>query len=173
MSKTELRQAMKRLTLLHQAERQTLSERVTAKVLSEPHLQAARVVMLYSSLPDEVDTEQLIAVLQRQGKRILLPVVQGDNMIAVEVSADTRYHTGSFGIKEPEPLPYQGEIDVVIVPGRAFDKQGHRLGRGGGYYDRFLADRSTYKIGICFPCQLLDEIPHDIHDIPMDCVITA
>ena len=82
---------------------------------------------------------------------------------------------GAFGIFEPtgELFTDYNTIDVAIIPGMAFDAKGHRLGRGKGYYDRFLAklSPSTYKIGLCFSWQLVDYVPTDEHDIPMDEVI--
>ena len=82
---------------------------------------------------------------------------------------------GAFGILEPTGKLFTDyeKIDVVVVPGMAFDKEGHRLGRGKGYYDRFLAKiRNTYKIGLCFPWQLVDNVPTDEHDILMDEIMT-
>ena len=81
---------------------------------------------------------------------------------------------GAYGIMEPcgEVFTDYDSIDVAIIPGMAFDKQGHRLGRGKGYYDRFLSKiPKVYKIGLCFSWQLVDEVPCDEHDIIMDEII--
>ena len=87
---------------------------------------------------------------------------------------DRRVQTGSFGIQEPtgELFTDYDTIDVAIIPGMAFDAEGHRLGRGKGYYDRFLSRvPHLYKIGLCFSWQLVDHVPYDEHDIKMDEVI--
>lgn len=91
-------------------------------------------------------------------------------------TSEEEMKTGAFGISEPTGLTFDklDEIDLIIVPGMAFDKEGHRLGRGKGFYDRFLSQpniMSTYKIGICLPHQLLEAIPTEAHDITMNEVI--
>lgn len=88
---------------------------------------------------------------------------------------DTNVGHGSFGIMEPQADAFTDyeQIDLILVPGMAFDRHGHRLGRGKGYYDRFLSQaKDCYKIGVCFPFQLVDEVPTDEHDVRMDEIIT-
>ena len=87
----------------------------------------------------------------------------------------TQLKKGRMGIKEVRnPEVYQGDIAFAIVPGLAFDRQGHRLGYGGGYYDHFLSGLSGAKtIGVCFRFQCLDGIPFDAHDVPVDLVVTS
>ena len=154
---------------------QQLSAAITNALLSHPRIQAAHTILLYASMADEVKTGRLIKLLLEQGKTILLPVVVDDHHMKIcHYSHDSEMTTSSYGIQEPqeEAFTRYDEIDVVIVPGLAFDLQNHRLGRGKGYYDHFLSETpNIYKIGICFPFQIVDLVPTDDHDIPMDEVV--
>ena len=140
------------------------------------HFIHAHTLLLYSALPDEVPTQVLIDELVAQDKTVLLPrVVNDTDMELRRYSGPADLQQGAFGILEPtgELFTNYDTIDVAIIPGMAFDAEGHRLGRGKGYYDRFLAKLSprTYKIGLCFSWQLVDYMPTNEHDIPMDEVI--
>ena len=140
------------------------------------HFIHAHTLLLYSALPDEVPTQVLIDELVAQDKTVLLPrVVNDTDMELRRYSGPADLQQGAFGILEPtgELFTNYDTIDVAIIPGMAFDAKGHRLGRGKGYYDRFLTKLSpkTYKIGLCFSWQIVDYVPTDEHDIPMDEVI--
>jgi len=83
---------------------------------------------------------------------------------------------GPWGLVRPDPakatlLEKQEEIDLVVVPGIAFDRRGHRIGFGGGFYDRFLANVQVVKVGLCYDDLILQEIPNEPHDVPMDIVV--
>jgi len=148
------------------------SVRIMQKLAEHPDFQRAERVMLYASLPDEVQTMDFIEEW-RVLKTIVLPTVVGDDIIPVELAADSRMVEGDFHILEPENHPYEGKLDLIVVPGMAFDRQGHRLGRGKGYYDRFLIKYPEVKtIGICFSFQLLDEVPAEPHDQVIDEIIS-
>lgn len=151
-----------------------------------PLLAEARTVFAYYSLPDEVNTHDLVDELVAKGIRVFLPKVTGpDTMTWLRYTSREDLTTGVFGIGEPDhgdgsPDQSLRERDqenrphdlVALVPGVAFDAEGHRLGRGRGYYDRFLASRpDIYKIGVCFDFQKLPEVPVDAFDIPVDEVI--
>lgn len=133
------------------------------------------VVMLYSALPDEVPTQALMDELVAQGKTVVLPCVVNDTDVELRrYTCPQDLQEGAFGILEPtgEPFTDYEAIDVAIVPGMAFDAEGHRLGRGKGYYDRFFARVPyIYKIGLCFSWQIVDHVPYGEHDILMDKVI--
>lgn len=134
---------------------------------------AAHTVLLYHSLPDEVDTHDFIRRWAGQ-KRILLPVVKGEDLELRPYTGDNCLAEGAFHIDEPTGPAFTDyvAIDLAIIPGVAFDRQGNRLGRGKGYYDRLLPRlENTYKIGLCFPCQLVDRIPAEAHDVKMDEVL--
>ncbi len=140
-----------------------------------PQLRRARTIMAYCALPGEVPLEPLFSRWLAEGKQVLLPRVTGDTTMELRrYLRPDQLQPGAFGILEPTGAPFTAyeQIDVAIVPGMAFDRDGHRLGRGKGYYDRFLAPLpQTYKIGICFRSQLLDHVPTDSHDITMDCIV--
>ena len=124
-------------------------------------------------MSDEVETPDFIEAWQEK-KRFLLPCVVGDQLEIKFFQSKTTLQAGEqFQIPEPkgEAISDYGVIDLVIVPGVAFDKQGHRLGRGRGYYDKTLCKIAAPKIGVCFGFQFLDEVPTDPYDIPMDEVI--
>ena len=145
-----------------------------AALESRPQWQAARTVLLYHSLPDEVDTHDFIRRWSRS-KRILLPVVRGTDLELRLYAGDSCLAQGAFHINEPtgEAFTDYTAIDLAVVPGVAFDRLGNRLGRGKGYYDRLLPrlPATCPKIGLCFPCQLLDRIPSEAHDVRMDAVV--
>lgn len=144
---------------------------------SVPQIRRAQIIMAYCALPDEVPLEPLFRQWLAEGKQVLLPRVTGDDaMEAIRYLTPGQLRTGAFGIMEPTGTPFTDDekMDVAIVPGMAFDRDGHRLGRGKGYYDRFLSRLpQTYKIGICYRSQLLDCVPTDAHDILMDCIVAG
>lgn len=149
------------------------SVRIMALLEGTPQFQKAQTVMLYSSLPDEVRTTAFIEKW-RNRKRVVLPTVVGDDIVPVELTADTPFAVGDFNILEPQNRPYTGGYDLIVVPGMAFDRTGNRLGRGKGYYDRFLSQHPAVpKIGICFSFQLVGAVPTEANDIRMDEVLTG
>lgn len=170
MTKKELRQLIRsRKALCLTDERERLSLEICQRVQETPQWQDAKVVLLYHALPDEVNTKPLLNAI---GKRILLPVVVGDDLEVREYDGTTS--EGAFHIQEPMGNAFTNydQIDLAIIPGMAFDHAGHRLGRGKGYYDRLLPRLShAYRLGICFPFQLLNDIPCESHDITMHEVI--
>lgn len=171
--KKSLRQQIRRLKKEYSPEQlMAQSEVIMGKLERKPDFERAQSVMLYASLPDEVQT---LAFLDKwkNSKQIILPTVVGDDIIPVELTADSQMVEGDFHILEPENHPYSGRLDLIVVPGMAFDKTGHRLGRGKGFYDRFLIKYPEVKtIGICFDFQLLDSIPTEPHDRVVDEVVT-
>ncbi|KAA6329359.1 5-formyltetrahydrofolate cyclo-ligase [termite gut metagenome] len=131
--------------------------------------------MLFHSLKDEPDTHAFIEKWSKT-KRILLPVVCGKELELRIYSNQKDLSVGTYGIKEPssgEVFTDYASIDLAVVPGVAFDCSGNRLGRGKGYYDKLLPHIPAYKIGICFPYQLIEKIPAGEFDIVMDEVISA
>ena len=144
-SKTEIRSAIKALKKQHSKEELLAqSDIILHKLEQHPDFLQAQKIMLYSSLPDEVQTQAFIEKWRLQ-KRIILPTVVGDDIIPVELAADTDFAVGDFNILEPQNEAYAGDFDLIIVPGVAFDRQGNRLGRGKGYYDRFLCQHRSVK----------------------------
>ena len=143
----------------------------------KPRLAEARTVLAYYSLPDEVCTHQLLDDLLAAGKTVVLPrVIDAEHMELRRYTGLQDLQEGAFHIMEPvgEPFTDFHLIDVALIPGVAFDPDGHRLGRGRGYYDRFLRTKGTapfVRIGVCFDFQKVDAVPYDANDMPVDLVI--
>lgn len=177
MTKRELRQQIRtQKRRLSAAELAVMSEDICSKVLALASWQEAGTLLLYYPLPDEVDVRLLIKDAFESGKKVLLPVVKGDELELHLYEGEASLKEGAFGIMEPTgPLfapEHYGEIELAIIPGMAFDSAGHRLGRGKGYYDRLLPNlRDAKLIGVCFPFQFLEEVPAEAHDISVCKVI--
>jgi len=153
-----------------------LSAETMSHVECHPAFRAAPIIILYYSLPDEVFTHQFIDNWC-QKKTILLPKVNGNGLTLHPYYSASSIQEGYMHITEPttEAFTDYPSISLALIPGIAFDKNGYRLGRGMGFYDRLLANHdlsNTYKIGIAFPFQILPHICHEEHDIKMDEVIT-
>lgn len=147
---------------------------IFAEVELTEQFQKAECVALFAAMKDEVPTDETLRRWLAMGKRVVVPRVEGDVMRFYDYSPE-RMQTGAFGIEEPmgdEEYPASC-IDLIIVPARAFTKGGARLGRGGGFYDKYMSlpGFRAYKIGIAFGCQMFDELPTDRHDIIVDEVI--
>lgn len=129
-------------------------------------------ILMYHSLPDELTTHAFLEKWSDR-KHFYLPRVNGVNLDILPYDR-TRLEIGSFHIEEPvgDETVDVDSIELIIVPAVAYDRRRNRLGRGKGFYDRLLADSKATKIGIAYHFQLVDEIPTDPHDIPMDMVIT-
>lgn len=175
MDKRELRRQMKaRNRALSQAERAEASEQIFRQAEQLPAFAAARCVALFCALSDEPQTREALARWSRC-KRLVVPRVEGERMRFFDYDPAT-LQPGAFGIDEPgsdaaECPPER--IDLVFVPGVAFTAQGARLGRGRGYYDRYLSQpgMQAIKIGVCYAHQLVRTLPSEPHDVVMDGVI--
>ncbi|MDE1921437.1 MAG: 5-formyltetrahydrofolate cyclo-ligase [Candidatus Omnitrophica bacterium] len=146
-----------------------------------PSVQKARHILFYVSMPGEVDTSAMIHKAFYLGKRVALPIVEQNQrkLIPTFISSMEDVHKGAYGIPEPYFDPQKTaaakDLDAAVVPGLAFDRLHHRLGRGAGYYDRFLStlpDRVT-TIGLAFDFQLTESLPTEAHDMPLSQVIAA
>ncbi len=131
----------------------------------------AKTIMLYLASNYEVDTSFLIAESRRLGKRICAPRVLNQTDMDVALIDDSGFQRGAFGIWEPKGEPVE-DVDIIFVPGVAFDKSGNRLGYGKGYYDRFLEGRHAMSVGIAYACQIAEELPTDAHDKRLDMILT-
>ena len=155
-------------------EREAASWVLCWHIAEHPRFGSAQTILLYYPLPDEADVRPL---LQRfPDKQFLLPVVVGDDLELRVYEGEESLRRGAFGILEPtgDILTDYESIQLAIIPGVAFTPDGRRLGRGRGYYDRLLPRLTqAYKLGVCWPFQLLDDIPTEPHDIRMDGVIWA
>ena len=147
-------------------------------------IKSAKSIMCFVSFGKEVHTHELIKMWLSEGKQISVPSVasstkEARGMYAVKINSfDELESTGKYGILEPPLLDCNiitpAQLDAVIVPGSAFDINKNRMGYGAGYYDRFLSDLSheCYKIGICYDFQVLDKIPYEEYDVPLDLLVT-
>jgi 5-formyltetrahydrofolate cyclo-ligase len=155
--------------------REERAARVIERFLDVPEVQRARTVMLFSSFGSEVPTGSLIERLQRKGVVVALPRIEGAELVPVPYAPGDPTTTTSFGAEEPvggTPLD-PSSIDVVGVPGVAFDRRGARIGYGGGYYDRFLRGLRAFTVGLVFGLQVLDEdLPAGRFDLPVDVIVT-
>ncbi len=152
------------------------SATICDRVLSLNSIKRARCVMLYMSAFKEPDTLVLLKKLWAMGIKTTVPVSDTDTFTITPslIASTDDLVCGAYGIREPrEIIPVAiAEIDLVLIPAVAFDKDGNRLGFGKGYYDRFLAEFSGTKIGIGYDFQVADFIPHDPHDIKMNLIVT-
>lgn len=173
MEKSHIRRkinAMRRM--LSEEERQSAAEDVFARLEQTAAFLLADTVLMYHSLPDELSTR---GFLKKWGgrKRFFLPRVNGVNLDILPYD-ESRLELGSFHIEEPTGTDTvdPSEIELMIIPAVAYDRRGNRLGRGKGFYDRLLGEVKATKIGVGYEFQLVDEIPVEEHDVPMDMVIT-
>lgn len=172
MDKSELRRLVRaKLAGMTGEEKERCSELLCRSIKSHLAVSGARVVALFSPLPDEPQIWPLVEELAKN-LLVVLPRVEGDAMQFYSIG-DMK--VGAFGIMEPQGslCISPGEIDAIIVPGVAFTLTGRRMGRGKGFYDKYMShnDFSALKIGVCYPVQIVDELPCEQHDINMDCVI--
>jgi 5-formyltetrahydrofolate cyclo-ligase len=146
---------------------------IAEKFLSLPELKKAKSILLYFPHKNEVDTTYIIEKLLEQGKDVILPKVVGFHINPIKISDLTSLKSGYAGIKEPEGETYPLEkVDIIVIPAIAFDMTGHRLGYGKGYYDRLLSKVDALKIGLAYDFQVLEKLPSEPHDIPVDMIIT-
>lgn len=180
--KEELRKELiGRLREQDPSQRKDRSDDIQEKLLSCEEFRDSKTVMIYVSLPTEVSTEYCIQEALKQGKRLVVPYIepQGTEIIASEIQSMEDLEKGPFGINQPKrdlvkSVPLK-EIDVIVVPAIAFDKKNMRLGRGKGYYDRFLSNdqlAGAGTIGLAYNFQIVDSVPSDSHDKPVSRVIT-
>ena len=158
--------------------RQQASRKMQAELTRLPCYQAAEYIMLYMAMQDEVQLDELIAMVLKDGKKAVIPLVTGAGLMeAVELSDMADLVPDKYGIKtvseEKRRLIAPDKIDLIIVPGVAFDKAGHRLGMGGGFYDRFMLRTSrAVRAALAYDCQLLAAVPAEVHDLTVDYIIT-
>lgn len=147
-------------------ERQEKSKRIRSQLYETPWYREAHSLFSFMNFRSEAETYQIIKDALRQGKRVMLPRIDREKreMHAVEISGPESLKKNKMGIWEPliELPPYEGDIDLLLAPGLAFDLRGYRLGYGGGYYDRFLAIRQVNRrVGLAFEIQITKELPQD------------
>lgn len=165
-----------------QEDKDQVSTLITDKVLALPQYRAAKTVMFYIDVRDEVRTRQALPAALTSGKKVVIPFCVEGELELFHLEAMEELETGAYRILEPrtelrdvpEKRVAVGELDLILVPGVAFDRRGGRTGHGKGYYDKLLqhASLQTPLIALAFECQMFPEIPMQEHDIFMDQVIT-
>ena len=174
------KEILRKLNLQAREEVLNKSKRIREKLFSLPEFKTAKFVMLYASRDEEVSTDAMIDGALKMGKRMALPRCTSLGTLVPKEITDRKsdLEKGTYQIYEPRKHlrdTQLEDIDLVIVPGVAFDKENRRLGRGKGYYDRFLKKlpRSKISIGLAFDFQIVEDLPEDSHDIPVSKVITG
>ncbi|MDR3652864.1 MAG: 5-formyltetrahydrofolate cyclo-ligase [Paludibacter sp.] len=171
--KANIRQKIRELKkMMNEPQKHQEANAVFTKIELLPEFIASKTILLYWSTPDELPTHEIVEKWSYE-KQVVLPTVVGDNLALKSYVAGGAMTQGALGIWEPDSSEnYTGNIDLVIVPGVAFDAKRNRLGRGRGFYDRFFKTNNSMKIGIGFDFQLLSEIPTSKFDIQMDKIVT-
>ncbi len=175
LTKSELRREIRAdIRSLSAEERTAAALLIVAEIERDPRFEAAQTVAAYMPLGDEPPLREAVERWS-QSKRVVVPKIEGDEMSFYDFRAE-QMASGAFGIDEPQGVEMCPPelIEVMVVPGVAFTRQGARMGRGRGYYDRYLGVAEAahiYKIGTCFACQLVAELPTEPHDVAMDRVV--
>lgn len=175
--KRQLRKELEeRERCLTQAALSASNQMLTERFLQLKEVLAAQTILLYCSMGAEPDTRVLLGVLQEMGKKIVLPRCMPDGKMEMRLYiADLPLIRHPYGMLEPgndHPLVDTSQIDLALVPALAYDAKGMRLGRGGGFYDRYLVTFSGVTVGLCRDALLQTDIPAESHDCPVDVVVT-
>lgn len=176
MTKKELRQQMKQLkAITPEAVKQVEADMVFNSIKAMPVWKQARHILCYWSLPDELPTHDMVNQWLAAGKSIYLPRVKGDDLEIVPYHGPQSLDDNNkFHIGEPVGDDVDAScLELIIVPAVALDGKRNRLGRGKGFYDRLLSVATCPTIGVVCDFQLVDEVPVEPHDRPLDCVVTS
>ena len=161
---------------LTQQEQERASLAAAARVRALAPYRQARSVMAYMACRGELDLTPVLLDVLAQGRTLLLPRCEAPGvMTARRITALTQLSAGAYGVMAPGAdceAACPEEIDLILVPGTAFDRTGGRLGQGGGYYDRFLAGTKALRVGVCHDFALADRVPAQAHDVRMNCIIS-
>ena len=178
--KSIMRREMRRIrAALTPAERASNERKMAARLHLWCRYLLAKKIVFYASFGTEVSTRSLVTEARRHGKTVCLPRVEGQRLDIVPITwsgiTPTNLRPGYRNISEPcGGAISPGSLDIVVVPGLAFDRRGYRMGYGGGYYDRLLArlPSSVASLGLAYGAQLVDAIPIEPHDLAVDWILT-
>lgn len=174
-TKEYIRSWVKEKLKLQSNARHQAQQRIAYTVLSLPEVQIAHTLCVYLSKQDEVDTEEIVTHLLSVHKRVVVPKIAEDSLTLHEIKPHDTLTINHYGIPEPtdrRSVIDPHTVDMYIVPGLAFDRNGNRLGRGKGYYDRLLQNIQVPIVGLAFSCQIMQVIPHESHDKQVSILIT-
>lgn len=156
--------------------RNEASAKVCAQIMQMPCYRRAKTVMAYAAVRGELGLAPVLHDALERGKVVALPRCAGPGIMhAYRISGWGDLESGTYGLLEPKaecPLVEPAQIDLVLVPGTAFDGAGHRLGQGGGYYDRYLLLTQAVRVGVCYDFALLERVPRGEHDLSIHAVVT-
>ena len=159
---------------LSEEERNRLSSAIVERLLNLQDLQKAMRVLLFCPHRGEPDITPLFSWVHQRGKTLLLPKVVGEDLKVIRVEEGSELSPGAYCIPEPT----EGEeidpsyVDFSLIPGVLFDREGYRIGFGKGYYDRLLPRLGGVKVGVCYQFQVVEEVPRDSWDVPVDLLVT-
>jgi len=157
---------------LSNEEKEKAATEVFAKIEAISEFNQAKTILIYWATPDELPTQDFIKKWKDE-KLIILPSIKGRKLKLKRYTSDANMIQHTLGIWEPNLTEtFEGNIDLVVVPGVAFDTKKNRLGRGKGYYDRFFKKKRTIKIGVGFDFQLINSVPVNSWDKRLDMIIT-
>lgn len=176
MTKTEIRKSIReKRESLSENQVKVKSKKIIKLFLKSDYYKNAKAIMSYMPIKNEVDVTELNQKILSDGKKLILPVIDNsiDEIQAVEIFDLTELRKkGKYSIMEPDlEQAYTGEIDLIIVPGVAFDKSGNRVGFGKGYYDQFLCNRISRKLVLAYDFQIVNEIKTESFDEKIDIII--
>ncbi|MCM1369682.1 MAG: 5-formyltetrahydrofolate cyclo-ligase [Candidatus Amulumruptor caecigallinarius] len=173
MEKNEIRRKIKAMrSMLLDMEKEDAARQVFDRLEQTAAFLMSNHILMYHSLPDELSTRSFLKKWKDR-KKFYLPRVNGVNLEILPYD-ESRIELGSFHIEEPvgNDTIDPDILDLIIVPGVAFDHKGNRLGRGKGFYDRLLSNTRATKIGVGYEFQIVEEIPTETHDVPMDAIVS-
>jgi 5-formyltetrahydrofolate cyclo-ligase len=169
------REILARIDRLPEDYIQSSNRGIYRNIVSLPEFLEASTIFAYCSMDREPDTAGIIRKAFDLGKQVLLPACLGGGVMEARmIRSLSELGPGRFGI--PEPSAVVGvppdQVDLILVPAVTFDREGFRLGRGGGYYDRYLSGTKAYTVGLAREKLLFDVLPREEHDIPVNCIVT-
>lgn len=177
--KKEIRQSvLAHLRKIDETKRAAISKELQAGLFKSDLWEEAKTIGLYLSMANEWDTLQIVERAVKEGKKVAVPktVDETREMIFYQINDLSQTAVGNFGVMEPDPekttVVHKGEIDLLLVPGLAFTKEGYRVGYGGGYYDRFLTDFIQPTVSIAHSSQIVDGFLAESFDLPVQFIVT-
>jgi 5-formyltetrahydrofolate cyclo-ligase len=181
MKQTLKQEIFKKRNSLNKEDINKKSIEIKNNLFSLPEFKKAKNIVIYVSFNSEVDTKEIIKeLLKNKEKKVIVPFVEKNNPILQlsELKDLNELEPKTFDILEPKEKSIREfnpeKVDMILIPGVVFDLNGHRIGYGFGYYDRFLKTikNNHIKIGLAYDFQIVDKIPEEQHDVPMDVIVT-